>query len=53
MWADVFDGRAKRAKNKEPFLPVLLSSIQGHYLPVTGLAYVDDSQIIVRYVRKK
>lgn len=47
-WHDLIPGRAKRSRRNKPPLPLLLSSFQGHYLPVTGLAYLDDSQIIVR-----
>ncbi|KAG5863407.1 hypothetical protein JTB14_010170 [Gonioctena quinquepunctata] len=46
MWGDRFVGRARRmiANQKEP---ILLNSFKGHFMPVSGLTYIDECQIIV------
>ncbi|KAK5645470.1 hypothetical protein RI129_006770 [Pyrocoelia pectoralis] len=46
MLKDLVDGRAKRAVRDQP-KPVLLSSFKGHMLPVSGLAYLNEAQIVV------
>lgn len=47
MWKDIIEGRAKRANRGQP-KPVLLSSHKAHLMPVSGLAYIDDAQILIR-----
>ncbi|KAJ8982884.1 hypothetical protein NQ317_004314 [Molorchus minor] len=46
MWGDRFVGRAARAVRGQA-KPVLLSSIRGHLMPVSNLAYIDECEIIL------
>lgn len=48
MWKDLIEGRAKRANRGQP-KPVLLSSHKAHMMPVSGLAYLNEAKILVRY----
>lgn len=49
LWADVFVGRAKRMHRSQP-KPLLLSSYKGHLMPVSGLAYIEEAKIVVRFI---
>ncbi|XP_030753243.1 WD repeat-containing protein on Y chromosome isoform X2 [Sitophilus oryzae] len=46
MWGDRFVGRARRMIANQPF-PILLSSYKGHFMPVSGLTYIEDCQILI------
>ncbi|CAG9858410.1 unnamed protein product [Phyllotreta striolata] len=46
MWGDRILGRAQRMIKRQPF-PVLLNSYKGHFMPVSGLTYIDKCEIIV------
>ncbi|XP_076266144.1 WD repeat-containing protein on Y chromosome-like [Rhynchophorus ferrugineus] len=46
MWGDRFVGRAKRMITNQP-LPVLLNSYKGHFMPVSGLTFIEDCQILI------
>lgn len=47
LWGDTLTGRAQRQRRGKD-LPLLLSSHQAHYQPITHLAYIDENQIIIR-----
>lgn len=49
LWGDFFIGRAKRMSLGQP-KPMLMNSYKGHVMPVSGLAYIDEAKIIIRYV---
>ncbi|KAJ8932564.1 hypothetical protein NQ318_023097, partial [Aromia moschata] len=46
MWGDTFVGRAARSIRHQPE-PILLNSFKGHLMPVAGLTYIDECQIII------
>ncbi|XP_050294962.1 WD repeat-containing protein on Y chromosome-like [Anthonomus grandis grandis] len=46
MWGDRFIGRASRMVANQPF-PILLNSYKGHFMPVSGLTYLEDSRILI------
>lgn len=47
-WKDNIEGRAKRA-NRGQFKPSLLSSHKAHLLPISGLTFLNDAQILIRF----
>lgn len=44
---DRIEGRAKRS-NRGQLLPILLNSFKAHGLAVSGLAYIQKAQILIR-----
>ncbi|CAH1154332.1 unnamed protein product [Phaedon cochleariae] len=46
MWGDRFVGRARRMVTNQP-KPILLNSYKGHFMPVSGLTYIDECQIVI------
>ncbi|KAJ8918540.1 hypothetical protein NQ315_013045 [Exocentrus adspersus] len=46
LWGNTFMGRAARMVADQP-KPVLLSSFKGHFMPVSGLTYIDECQILI------
>jgi hypothetical protein len=47
LWKDVFDGRAKRSVRNQPH-PLLVNSYKAHTKSLTGLTYIDETQILFR-----
>lgn len=47
MWGNTFMGRAARMAADQA-KPILLNSFKGHFMPVSGLTYIDECQIIIR-----
>nr|XP_023023649.1 WD repeat-containing protein on Y chromosome [Leptinotarsa decemlineata] len=45
-WGDTFIGRARRMVVNQP-KPKLLNSYKGHFMPVSGLTYIDECQILI------
>lgn len=45
---DRIEGRAKRSNRGQP-LPRLLNSYKAHSLSVSGLTYIQNAQILIRY----
>ncbi|XP_023312310.1 WD repeat-containing protein on Y chromosome-like [Anoplophora glabripennis] len=46
MWGNTFMGRAARMAADQA-KPVLLNSFKGHFMPVSGLTYIDECQILL------
>ncbi|CAG9835022.1 unnamed protein product [Diabrotica balteata] len=46
MWGDRFVGRARRMQKNQPF-PILLNSFKGHFMPVSGILYIEECKLII------
>ena len=49
LWGDFFVGRAARIARSQP-VPILLNSYKGHAMTISDLAYIDEAQILIRYL---
>ncbi|KAL1498296.1 hypothetical protein ABEB36_009115 [Hypothenemus hampei] len=46
MWGDRFVGRARRMVMGQPE-PILLNSYKGHFMPVSGLIYIQECRVVI------